>query len=212
MLLHCPSSLIPGPDVSCLEYRIPFAFKRAFMDKAVKCPEALVITLPNISVSSSNLKSLDVSLDIPLKRAGDIPQESSLPWSLSGDGFSMYILSQDAIRPAPDVYLERLYIWYPAPWTVFLAAADADPKTPDDPKSPLPLLKGSMTKLGVKTFAETLPFEQSETECDYRPVLGFCIHIDLTLVAIGMSQKQVGINTLVPSSEQSVIPGINDND
>ena len=87
--------------------------------------------------------------------------------------------------------VDRYHIWFPAPWTMLLAAADADPKTPDDPRSPLPLLQGSMTRLGVNTFADTLPFEASNLDINYQPSLGFCVHIDLTSVKIGISKIQV---------------------
>ena len=128
-------------------------------------------------------------MDIPMQRIGDGPQDSSLPWILNGNGFSMYVLSSNAIHSIPNV--EKTCIWYPAPWTMFLAAADADPKTPGDSKSPLPLLHGSMTRLGVNTFAEALPFESSSNDVGYQPSLGFCIHVDLTSVQIGISKEQV---------------------
>ena len=152
-------------------------------------PDTLVVALPNISVSSSNSKAVDLSCDIPIQNNGDVPQENSLPWILSGDGFSIYILSSNAMQKTQGI--EKYQIWSPAPWTMFLAAADADPKTPDDPKSPLPFLRGSMNRLGVNTFADTLPFEQTSSNVECQPSLGFCVHIDLTSIKIGISKIQV---------------------
>ena len=189
IIFLCFFFLALGPSTSCPEYKIPFAFRTAFMNQHVDPPDTLVIALPNINVSSSNLKVADLSCDIPIQNTGDVPQENSLPWTLSGDGFSVYILSSNAPYGTQDI--EKYQIWYPAPWTMFLAAADADPKTPDDPKSPLPFLRGSMTRLGVNTFADTLPFEPSSSSIEYQPSLGFCVHIDLTSVKIGISKIQV---------------------
>ena len=189
IIFLCFFFLVLGPSTSCPEYKIPFAFRTAFMNQYVDPPDTLVIALPNISVSSSNLKVADLSCDIPIQNTGDVPQENSLPWTLSGDGFSVYVLSSNATYGTQDI--EKYQIWYPAPWTMFLAAADADPKTPDDPKSPLPFLRGSMTRLGVNTFADTLPFEPSSSSIEYQPSLGFCVHIDLTSVKIGISKIQV---------------------
>ena len=178
-----------GPNVTGPEYNIPFAFRRAFMSKNPATPSTLVVTMPMISIGSSNSKTLDFSCDIPIQNTGDGSPESSLPWSLSGDGFAIYILLSTATYPMQDT--EKYHIWYPAPWTMFLAAADANPKTPDDPKSPLSLLQGSMTRLGVNTFADTLPFETSTRDDEYQTSLGFCVHIDLALVEIGISKAQV---------------------
>ena len=159
------------------------------MSKNLDTPSTLVVTMPKIGIGSSNSKTLDFSCDIPIQSTCDGSSESSLPWSLSGDGFAIYVLLSTATYPMQDT--EKYHIWYPAPWTMFLAAADASPKTPDDPKSPLYLLQGSMTRLGVNAFADTLPFETSTHDDEYQASLGFCVHIDLASVKSGISKAQV---------------------
>ena len=180
-----------GPEITCPEYKIPFAFRTAFTNKEIHPPDTLVLVFPNITVSSSNQKNLDFSRDIPMKRIYDGPLESSLPWSLSGDGFSVYVLTSEAMCPGVDA--DKFHLLHLAPWTVFLAAADADAGSSGSARSSLPLLKGSMVKLGGNSFTVRLPFEQGASEVYEQPPIGFCIHIDLTSIAIGVSKKQVSL-------------------
>ena len=173
-----------GPD-----FNIPFAIKVAFKNTSSNLPDILVCTLPHIKIESSNLKDFDVSSDIPFRKADIGSGDTSLPWALTGNDFSVYILTTEVKNAS--LKTEMCYIWHPAQWTMFLAAAHANSKTPEDVKSPFPQFQDSLTMFGVMPALKRPTFDYSASTKEFQPSLGFCVHIDLTSVIIGVSRKQV---------------------
>lgn len=183
------ANFLVDSEAASPDFNIPFAIKTALKNTSSNFPDTLVITLPHIKIESSNVKDFDVSSDIPFKKVDTGSGDTSLPWALTGSDFSVYTLTSETEHT--NLNTEMSYIWYPAQWTMFLAASHADPKTPDNPKSPFPQLQDSLTLFGAMPVLKRPTFDSSATTKEYQPSLGFCVHIDLTSVVIGVSRKQV---------------------
>ena len=169
------------------EYNIPYILKSRFRKLPNKFPGTLVIALPQLNLESSNTKDLELSSDVPFKIDSTGAKENSLPWSLHGEGFSVYTLAASLASALPGS--EGYHIWKPASWTMYLAAAHSDAKTSKDPQNPFLFLHDSLSKVGVRTVFDR--HGASKRSKELMPSLGFCVHIDLASVLISISRQQV---------------------
>ncbi len=192
------SLLFAEQDGSIPLYNIPCMLRMRSRKTPEKFPDCLVLTFPELRLSSSNIKDLENTTDIPVSITKSKPVEDSLPWSLNGQGFSIYTITPRSTTPSIYTNLSRLaggqlrseccYIWEPAVWTMFLAASHADPK---DKQSTLTTLHDSLSSVGVRPVIDQIQDSSFDARSQCQPSLGLCVHIDLASVMIGISKHQV---------------------